>query len=58
VAKGWYELAIAERMDNKHQLLHVAAYMSTAATQLSTAQLSELKAKVDRDTSSHPPTAP
>jgi uncharacterized protein len=57
-AKGWYELAMAEHMDNNHQLRHVADYMSTAATQLSTAQLSELKAKVDRDASSHPPTAP
>jgi uncharacterized protein len=56
-AKGWYELAIAERMDNSHQLRHVADYMSTAATQLSTAQLSELKERVDR-ASSHPPTAP
>jgi hypothetical protein len=44
----WHQLALAEHMDSKHQLLPVADYMSTAVTQLSTTQLSELKKQVEQ----------
>lgn len=48
--QAWYQLAIASRMDNNHQLSGAADYMSQAATQLSPAQLDALKAKVDAET--------
>lgn len=48
-ARGWYELATAERMDNQHELKSAADYMSRAATQLSPERLKELRAKVDAD---------
>ncbi|WP_430391324.1 tetratricopeptide repeat protein [Dyella sp. 20L07] len=48
-ARAWYELAVAERMDDQHQLKSVADYMSKAATQLSPERLKELRAKVDSD---------
>ncbi|MBE1161118.1 tetratricopeptide repeat protein [Dyella acidiphila] len=57
-AKGWYQLALAERMDSKRQLQHVTDYMSTAATQLSTAQLADLKGQVERDAPARSVTAP
>lgn len=47
--QAWYHLAVAERMDNQHQLKSVADYMSKAATQLSPEQLNELRSKVDHD---------
>ncbi|WP_243050071.1 tetratricopeptide repeat protein [Dyella sp. RRB7] len=48
-ARGWYELATAQRMDNQHELKSAVDYMSRAATQLSPERLKELRAKVDAD---------
>lgn len=48
-ARGWYELATAERMDSQHELKSAADYMSRAAAQLSPERLKELRAKVDAE---------
>ncbi len=56
-ARGWYELATAERMDNQHELKSAADYMSRAAAQLSPERVKELRAKVDAEAAAAAKTA-
>lgn len=56
--QAWYHLALASRMDEKHNLHDVADRMSRAATQLSAGELEELAAKVDAVLKAAPPAAP
>jgi uncharacterized protein len=46
-AEGWYQVALAQRMDSQQQLKTANDYLSKAATKLTPAQLDQLKARVD-----------
>lgn len=48
-AEGWYEISLAQRMDNQQQLKSAADYLAKASAKLTPAQLAQLKARVDAD---------
>jgi TPR repeat protein len=48
-AEGWYQIALAQRMDSQQQLKSAGDYLSRAAARLTPAQLDRLKARVDAD---------
>ncbi|NII12092.1 SEL1-like repeat protein [Oleiagrimonas sp. C23AA] len=45
-AKAWYNFAVAQRLDSKHNLTHVADHMSDVATGLRLKQLHQLRDEV------------
>lgn len=47
--EGWYQISLAQRMDNQQQLKTAGDYLAKAAAKLTTAQLTELKVRVDAD---------
>lgn len=48
-AEGWYQISLAQRMDSQQQLKSAADYLAKAEAKLTTAQLTELKVRVDAD---------
>ena len=48
-AEGWYQISLAQRMDSQQQLKSAADYLAKAEAKLNTAQLTELKVRVDAD---------
>ncbi|AIF49322.1 tetratricopeptide repeat protein [Dyella japonica] len=48
-AEGWYQISLAQRMDSQQQLKTAGDYLAKAAAKLSSAQLTELKVRVDAD---------
>lgn len=48
-AEGWYQISLAQRMDNQQQLKSAADYLAKASAKLTPAQLAQLKARVDAD---------
>jgi TPR repeat protein len=48
-AEGWYQISLAQRMDNQQELKSANDYLAKAAAKLTTAQLTELKVRVDAD---------
>ncbi|WP_109124177.1 tetratricopeptide repeat protein [Dyella sp. C11] len=48
-AEGWYQISLAQRMDNQQQLKSAGDYLAKAAAKLTPAQLTQLKARVDAD---------
>jgi len=53
-AEGWYEISLAQRMDNQQQLKTAADYLAKASAKLTPAQLTQLKARVDADAAKMP----
>jgi len=48
-AEGWYQISLAQRMDNQQQLKSAADYLAKASAKLTPTQLAQLKARVDAD---------
>jgi len=48
-SEGWYQISLAQRMDSQQQLKTASDYLAKAAAKLTTAQLTELKVRVDAD---------
>jgi uncharacterized protein len=48
-SEGWYQISLAQRMDSQQQLKSAADYLAKASAKLTTAQLTELKVRVDAD---------
>ena len=48
-AEGWYQISLAQRMDNQQQLKSAGDYLAKAAAKLSPTQMAQLKARVDAD---------
>jgi hypothetical protein len=48
-AEGWYQISLAQRMDNQQQLKSAGDYLAKAAAKLSPTQMTQLKARVDAD---------
>ena len=46
-AEGWYEISLAQRMDNQQQLKTAADYLAKASAKLTPTQLAQVKARVD-----------
>jgi TPR repeat protein len=48
-SEGWYQITLAQRMDNQQQLKSASDYLAKASAKLTPAQLTQLKARVDAD---------
>lgn len=53
-SEGWYQISLAQRMDNQQQLKTAADYLTKAAAKLTPGQLAQLKARVDAEAGSSP----
>lgn len=53
-AEGWYQISLAQRMDNQQQLKTAADYLAKASAKLTPAQLAQLKARVDAEAAKSP----
>ncbi len=57
-AEGWYEISLAQRMEGTQGMASSGDYLAKAASKLTTAQLAQLKARVDADAAKLPATSP
>jgi TPR repeat protein len=57
-AEGWYQISLAQRMDNQRGLTSSGGYLAKAAAKLTPAQLAQLKARVDADAAKLPAAPP